>query len=91
MPTVDIDREAAYEAAQRELSKAIYPKGTLTDRFTEWLQEMLYRLLLRGAAVPGGWLTIVVLMIIAAVAIFVAVGIGRREVRTHPGGGVQPF
>ena len=91
MPTVDIDRDAAYEAAQRELSKPIYPKGTLTDRFSEWLQELLYRILLRGSTLPGGWLTIVVLLILAAVAIFVAVRIARRTMRTNRGGDYQLF
>ena len=27
MPTIDIDRETAHEAAQRELAKPIYPKS----------------------------------------------------------------
>ena len=44
------------------------PKGSLTERFTEWLQELLYRILLRGSTLPGGWLTIVVLLIVAATA-----------------------
>jgi hypothetical protein len=91
VPSVDIDRDAAYEAAQRELSKPIYPKGTLTERFTEWLQELLYRILLRGSTLPGGWLTIVVLLILAAVAIFVAVRIARRTRRTNRGGDYQLF
>ena len=91
MPTVDIDRDAAYEAAQRELSKPIYPKGSLTERFTEWLQELLYRILLRGSTLPGGWLTVVLLLIVAAVAIFVAVRIARRTMRTNRGGDYQLF
>ena len=91
MPTVDIDRDAAYEAAQRELSKPIYPKGSLTDRFSEWLQELLYRILLRGSSLPGGWLTIVVLLILASVALFVAIRIARRTMRTNRGGDYQLF
>ena len=91
MPTVDIDRDAAYEAAQRELSKPIYPKGTLTERFSEWLQEMLYRLLLRGSTLPGGWLTIVVLLILVVVAVFIAIRIARRTMRTNRGADYQLF
>ncbi|MDA2990982.1 MAG: hypothetical protein O3B27_05430, partial [Actinomycetota bacterium] len=32
MPAIDIDREAAYEAAQHELAKPVYPRASLNDR-----------------------------------------------------------
>lgn len=91
MPTVDIDRDAAHEAAQRELSKPIYPKGDLTERLLRWLDEILYRLLLKGSTVPGGWFTIVLLLVLLAVAIFIAVRIARRTMRTNRGGDYQLF
>lgn len=86
MPALDIDRDAAHEAAQRELAKPIYPKASLTDRFSEWLQDLLYRIAQEGSQLPGGWFTISVLLIILAVAIVVAVRIARRTMRTDRGG-----
>jgi len=44
VPTIDIDRDAAHEAAQRELGKPMYPKASLTDRLADWIDELLYRL-----------------------------------------------
>lgn len=91
MPTIDIDREAAHEAAQRELAKPIYPKSSLMDRLGDWIQEMLYRLILKGSTIPGGWLTITVLAIVVLVAFIVAVRIARRTMRTNRGGDAGLF
>ena len=86
MPTIDIDRDAAHEAAQRELGKPIYPKPSLTERLMDWINDMLYRLADAGASLPGGWLTLSVLLILLAIAIVVAVRIARRTMRTNRGG-----
>jgi hypothetical protein len=86
VPAIDIDRDAAHEAAQRELAKPIYPKASLTERFSDWLQDLLYRIAQEGSSVPGGWFTITLLLIILAVAIVVAVRIARRTMRTNRGG-----
>lgn len=86
MPTIDIDREAAHDAAQRELAKPMYPKESLTARLGEWLDDLLYRVMLKGAQIPGGWLTIAVLAIVVLVAFVVAVRIARRTMRTSRGG-----
>ena len=86
MPAIDIDRDAAHEAAQRELAKPIYPKASLTERLADWLDELLYRIVQEGSTLPGGWFTISVLLIILAVAIVVAVRIARRTMRTNRGG-----
>ena len=86
MPTIDIDRDAAHEAAQHELAKPIYPKASLTDRILDWLNEMLYRLMEASASVPGGWLTLTVLGVLLTVAIAVAIRIARRTMRTNRGG-----
>lgn len=91
MPTLDIDRDAAHEAAQRELSKPIYPKEGLTEQFWNWLDEMLFRLMLKGSTVPGGWLTITVLVILVLVALVVAVRIARRTMRTDRGADYRLF
>ena len=86
MPAIDIDRDAAHEAAQRELAKPIYPKASLTERFSEWLQDLLYSVAQEGSSLPGGWFTITVLLIILAAAIVVAVRVARRTMRTNRGG-----
>lgn len=86
MPALDIDRDAAHEAAQRELAKPIYPKASITERFSEWLQDLLFRIAQEGSQLPGGWFTASVLLILLAVAIFVAVRIARRTMRTNRGG-----
>lgn len=78
MPVIDIDREAAYEAAQRELAKPIYPRASLNDRIADWLNDLLYRLMHAGTALPGGWFTIVVLGMLLLAAAVVAVRIARR-------------
>jgi hypothetical protein len=83
VPTIDIDRDAAHEAAQHELGKPIYPKASLIERLTDWIEEMLNKLLVEGASVPGGWFTIGVLLILLAIAVVVAVSIARRTMRTN--------
>jgi hypothetical protein len=91
VPTIDIDRDAAHEAAQRELGKPIYPKASLTERLMDWIDELLYKLMVEGSSVPGGWFTITVLLILLAVAVVVAVRIARRTMRTNRGGGDALF
>ena len=86
MPAIDIDREAAREAAERELAKPIYPKASLTDRIGEWIDEFLNRLVAKGSTVPGGWLTISVLVILVLVALIVGVRIARNTMRTSRSG-----
>ncbi len=83
MSALDIDRDAAHDAAQRELAKPIYPKASLTERFSDWLEDLLYRIVQEGSSVPGGWFTISVLLILLAVAVVVAVRIARRTMRTN--------
>jgi hypothetical protein len=91
VPTIDIDSNAAHEAARHELSKPIYPKQSLTERLLDWIDEMLYKLAKAGSSVPGGWLTIGVLLIVLVIAIVVAVQIARRTMRTAGGGSYAMF
>ena len=91
MATVLIDRDAAHDAAQRELSKPIYPKRSLTERLFEWINDFLDRLVDKGSDVPGGWFTIAVLLTVLAVAIIVAVRIARRTMKTNRKGDFQLF
>ena len=86
MPTIDIDSDAAHDAAQRELQKPIYPKPGLTERLLEWINELLYRLADSGSRLPGGWFTLSVLMILLVAGIIVAMRIARRTMRTDRGG-----
>ncbi|TPG24011.1 DUF4129 domain-containing protein [Mycolicibacterium hodleri] len=85
MPTIDIDRDAAHDAAQRELNKPIYPRGSLTDQLMRWLDDLVFKIISGGASVPGGWLTIAVLLALVAVAVVVAVRVARRTMRTNRG------
>jgi hypothetical protein len=91
VPTIDIDRDAAHEAAQRELGKPIYPKASLTERINEWIGELIHKLIAEGSSVPGGWFTISVLLILLLIAVVVAVRIARRTMRTNRAGGHALF
>ncbi len=82
MTSIDIDRDAAHDAAQNELAKPIYPRASPTDQIGEWLNDLLYRITAAGSRIPGGWFTISVLVILVAVAVVVAVRIARRAMRT---------
>ncbi|MCW2557456.1 MAG: hypothetical protein JWP55_1420 [Mycobacterium sp.] len=83
--SVEIDREAAHDAAQNELSKPIYPKGSLTDRLWDWLDELLYKLMTEASSVPGGWFTLTVILLLVAVAAVVTIRIAMRTIRTNRG------
>ncbi len=91
MPSIDIDRDAAHQAAQRELDKPIYPKGSVAQRVHEWIHELLYRLLEQGSKIPGGWFTVSVLLTLLVVAIVVAIRIAQRTIRTRRGDDYQLF
>ena len=86
MPSIDIDRDAAHQAAQNELNKPIYSKGSAAQQFADWVNELIYRLLQKTASIPGGWLTTTVLLILLAVAVVVAIRVVRRTMRTNRGG-----
>jgi hypothetical protein len=91
MPAIDIGRDPAHEAAQRELDKPIYTKGSVAQRIHEWIHELLYRLVEKGSSLPGGWFTVSVLITLLVVAIVVAVRIAQRTIRTRRGGDYQVF
>lgn len=81
MPTVDIDREAAREAAERELAKPMYPRPSPQQQFLDFIETLLRRLVLKGAELPGGWFTISVLLILLVAAVVAAIGVSRRMLR----------
>jgi hypothetical protein len=91
MPAIDIGRDPAHEAAQRELDKPIYPKGSVAQRVHEWIHELLYRLIEKGSSLPGGWFTVSVLITLLVVAIVVAIRIAQRTIRTRRGADYQVF
>lgn len=82
MPTIDIDRDAAHEAAQRELAKPLYPKASLTEQIYDWIEDLLYRVMAKTSTVPGGWFTVTVIVILLVIATVVAVRIARRAMRS---------
>lgn len=85
MPTIDIDRDAAHEAAGRELEKPIYPKASLTERLTDWIDTLFYRIAVEGSSIPGGWFTLSVLLVLVVAAAVVAIRIARRTMLTNRG------
>ncbi|GBG35966.1 DUF4129 domain-containing protein [Mycobacterium montefiorense] len=91
MPSIDIDRDAAHQAAEIELGKPIYAKASATQQILDWINEMLYRLLQKTASIPGGWLTTAVLLTVLAIAVVVAVHIARRTMRSRRRGDYQLF
>jgi Domain of unknown function (DUF4129) len=91
VPSIDIDRDAAHQAAQNELDKPIYSRGSAAQQLDEWLSEKLYRLLEATSQIPGGWLTATVLLVLLAVAVAVAIHVARRTMRTRRGGDYQLF
>lgn len=91
MPSIDIDRDAAHQAAQGELNKPIYGKPSTAGQFIDWLNDRLYRVLDTVSSLPGGWLTTTVLFVLLAVAVVAAVYVARRTMRTRRGGDYQLF
>ena len=91
MSAIDIDRDTAHQAAQRELDKPIYPKGSLAQQLYEWIHELLFRVIEKGSSVPGGWFTLSVLFVLLVVAIVVAIRVVRLTIRTRRGGDYQLF
>lgn len=85
MPAIDIDRDTAHAAAQRELAKPIYPRQSPSQQFIDFVEELLHRLVVKAASVPGGWFTISLLLIGVAVAVVAAFRIVRRTVRADRG------
>jgi hypothetical protein len=91
VPSIDIDRDAAHQAAQNELDKPIYSKGSAAQQLDEWLSDKLYQLLEATSKIPGGWFTATVLLVLLAVAVAVAIHVARRTMRTRRGGDYQLF
>jgi hypothetical protein len=91
VPSIDIDRDAAHQAAQNELDKPIYSRGSAAQQLDEWLSDKLYRLLEATSKIPGGWFTAAVLLILLTVAVAVAIHVARRTMRTKRGGDYRLF
>ena len=60
---------------------------SLSDQLSQWLDEILYRLIMKGSSIPGGWFTIAILALLVVAAFVVAVRIARRTMRTNRGNG----
>lgn len=85
-PIVDVDSDTARELARDELSKPMYPRQNFTDRSLDWLDDLLTRILAKGATLPGGWLSIVILALLVAAAVVFAVHMYRKTLRTAGAG-----
>jgi Domain of unknown function (DUF4129) len=83
--TIDIGRDAAHDAAQRELEKAIYPRESLTEKILGWIDQLIFKVISEGSSVPGGWFTLTVLIVLVTVAVVVAIRVARRTMRTNRG------
>ncbi|RWA22254.1 DUF4129 domain-containing protein [Mycolicibacterium brumae] len=90
-PTVDVDSDTARELARDELSKPMYPRQSFTDRSLEWLDDLLNRILNKGAELPGGWLSIVILVLLVLAAVVFATHMYRTTLRTRADGDFQLF
>jgi type IV secretory pathway TrbL component len=88
---VDVDRDGARDAAQSELGKPIYPSASLWDRIIGWFEELLYRIMVEGSQVPGGWFTITILIVLLAAAVVLAVRVAMRTMRTNRGADAALF
>ena len=91
MPSIDIDRDAAHQAAQNELGQTDLFQGSAAQQLDDWINDMLYRLLETTSKIPGGWFTATVLLVLLAVAVAVAIHVARRTMRTKRGGDYQLF
>lgn len=91
MTGINIDSDAAHDAAQRELGKPIYPRPSLTEQLMAWLDEILYKVFTNGSWLPGGWITLALLLTVLAVAVFVAIRVARRTMRTNRGSAQSLF
>lgn len=91
MSVIDIDRDAAHDAAQNELNKPIYPRASLGDQFSDWLNDLIYRVAVEGSSFPGGWLALCVLFVVLLAAVIMAVRIARRTMRTNRGADYSLF
>ncbi len=91
MPSIDIDRDAAHRAAQDELSKPIYSKGSARGTFRRLAQRPDLPAAAEDSSLPGGWFTATVLFILLAIAVIVGIYILRRTMRTRRGGDYSLF
>lgn len=86
---VELDREAARDAAREELSRQIYQEArpSLPQRVLQWLYERIAALLDNvGDASPGGYagvIAIVLIIVAAAIAVRLKVGPFGKARRTE--------
>lgn len=85
MTGLNIDSDAAHDAAQRELAKPSYPRPSLTDQILAWLDDILYKVFADGSGLPGGWILLALLLTLLVIAGYVLFRIARRTMRTDRG------
>ncbi|MBO3745054.1 DUF4129 domain-containing protein [Streptosporangiaceae bacterium NEAU-GS5] len=82
---VDIGREAARDAALRELAKASYPKQSWWDRLTDTFWDWLNDLVDQASGIPGGWVSLTVLALVLVALALLLVRAGRKATRARRG------
>lgn len=86
-PPVTLDREAAREAAERELSQRVYAEHEpgLVRRAWDWIWDRVFGVLESAAfATPGGWFGLLVLAVLV-LALVIAVRLRLGALRSAAG------
>ncbi|WP_231995407.1 DUF4129 domain-containing protein [Mycobacterium sp. 1274756.6] len=78
---VDIDRDPAHTEAQHELAKPIYAQESGRS-LSDWLDDVVDRLLARTAEIPGAGFTVAVVAVLVAVAVVIAIRVARNTIRS---------
>ena len=92
MPSIDIDRDAAHQAAQTRTRQADLFQGILRhNNSSTGSTNCCTGCCRRPRMISGGWFTATVLLILLAIAVVVAIHIARRTMRTNRGGDYQLF
>ncbi|GAA3117387.1 DUF4129 domain-containing protein [Planomonospora alba] len=82
---VDITREAAREAAARELARPVYPKESWWDRLSDAVREWLTDLFDSVSGLPGGWFSVVLVVLVLLLVALPVLSVARRATRTRAG------
>ncbi len=85
MAGLNLDGDAAHDAAQRELGKPIYPRPSLTEQLLSWFDELLYKAFTNSSWLPGGWITVALLATVLIAAVVIAVRVARRTMGSARG------
>ncbi|GGK58382.1 hypothetical protein Ppa06_16890 [Planomonospora parontospora subsp. parontospora] len=80
---VDIARDAAREAAVRELARPIYPRESWWERISGAVRDWLEDLLDAASGLPGGWFSILLLAFVILLVALPVLSMARRATRAR--------